>query len=337
MDNPANDQPVALTPRDQLPLYNQRGQCISGTYMQATSAPRAATSSTASYITTPGPELHDISHVHCDGESYENYNMLEINYNQQLTSSMNHNYANELPAHYLKHWGLLVDTGAYVSVAPKHFAPEVPLEPVPHPVQLLTATSTPIKIYGTRTVLLVTGRLSFHVRFYITDVKQTLLGLQDILQGDLQLTLRDIHSPTIKKNDVEEPLLFHDKHFYVEALVLPQDHQLNYLWLHYLQSQLFRTTTTVYYTTGDGEVHEQVGEAQLPRSSKPPQLPTEEERLLHELTHQPHRSWCEVCQRAKGRPAYHKRQPRDRESVIQMDSKSRLCRYCGRKWPKVAF
>ena len=199
MDHPANDQPVALMPRDQLPLYNQHGQCISGTYMQATSAPRAATSSTASYITTPGPVLHDISHVHCEEEVYDYNNTLEINYNRQLTSSMNHNYARELPVHYLKHWGLLVDS-AYVSVAPKHFAPEVPLEPVPHPVQLLTATSTPIKIYGTKTVLLVTGRLSFHVRFYITDVQQTLLGLQDILQGDIQLTLWDIHSSTIRKD-----------------------------------------------------------------------------------------------------------------------------------------
>ena len=89
------------------------------------------------------------------------------------------------------------------------------------------------------------------------------------------------------------------KHFYVEALVLLQDHQLNYLWLRYLQSKLFRTTTTVYYTTGEGEVHEQVGEAQLPRSSKPPQLPTEAERLLHELTHQPYRSWCEVANAQK--------------------------------------
>ena len=124
---------------------------------------------------------------------------------------------------------------------------------------------------------------------------------------------------TIQKGDVEEPLVFHDKHFYVEALVLPQDHKLNCLWLRYLQSKLFLATTTVYYTTGDGEVHEQAGEAQLPRSSKPPQLPTEEERLLHELTHQPYRSWCEVCQRSKGRPAYHKRQPKDKESVIQMD------------------
>ena len=117
MDNPANDQPVALMPRDQLPLYNQHGQCISGTYMQATSAPRAATSSTASYITTPGPVLHNISHVHCE----EANNLLEINYNRQQTSSMNHNSARELPAHYLKHWGLLVDTGAYVSVAPEAF------------------------------------------------------------------------------------------------------------------------------------------------------------------------------------------------------------------------
>ena len=45
--------------------------------------------------------------------------MLEISYNRQLTSSMNHNYARELPAHYLKHWGLLVDTGAYVSGGPE--------------------------------------------------------------------------------------------------------------------------------------------------------------------------------------------------------------------------
>ena len=86
--------------------------------MQATTALRAATSSTASYITTPGPVLHDISHVHCEEiDDYYNCNVLEINYNQQLTNGMNPDYARELPAHYLKHWGRLVDTGAYVSVA----------------------------------------------------------------------------------------------------------------------------------------------------------------------------------------------------------------------------
>ena len=60
--------------------------------------PRAATSSTVSYITTPGPVLHDISHVHCD-EIDDNYyrNVLEINYNQQLTNGMNPDYVRELP------------------------------------------------------------------------------------------------------------------------------------------------------------------------------------------------------------------------------------------------
>ena len=151
MDNPANGQPVALMPRDQLPLYNQHGHCVSGSHMRATAAPRAATSSTASYITTPGPVLHDISHVYCEKiDDYYMCNVLEINYNQQLTNGMNPDYARELPAHYLKHWGLLVDTGAYVSVAPRRFAPEVLLEPVLHPVQLLTPASTPSRSTGQR-------------------------------------------------------------------------------------------------------------------------------------------------------------------------------------------
>ena len=41
---------------------------------------------------------------------------------------MNPDYVRDLPAHYLKHWGLLVDTSAYISVAPRHFALEVLLE-----------------------------------------------------------------------------------------------------------------------------------------------------------------------------------------------------------------
>ena len=83
--------------------------------------------------------------ITCEGIDDYKHNVLEINYNQALTNGMNPDYARELPAHYLKHWGLLADTGAYVSVAPKHFAPEVPLEPVLHPVQLHAATSTPVK------------------------------------------------------------------------------------------------------------------------------------------------------------------------------------------------
>ena len=191
MDHPTNDQPVART----MHLRQLRASyyCTKGRYLKHC---------ILHYDTRTSPE--DISHVYCEEVDDYKHNVLEINYNQQLTNSMNPDYARELPAHYLKHWGPLVDTGAYVSVAPRHFAPEVLLEPVLHSVQLLTTTSTPIKIYGTKTVLLVSERLSFYVRFYITDVKQTLLGLQDTLQGDIQLNLRDTHTSTIQNGDVEE-------------------------------------------------------------------------------------------------------------------------------------
>ena len=135
----------------QLPIYNEHGQCLSETYMQATTAPRQLQQ--AQHPTSiHGPILHDISHVH-----------------QQLTNGVNPDYVCDLPAHYLKHWGLLDDTGAYVSVAPGHFASEVPLEPVLHPVQPLTATSPPSS--GQR-LCSCFSKLSFYVRFYITDVSR---------------------------------------------------------------------------------------------------------------------------------------------------------------------
>ena len=76
----------------------------------------------------------------------------------------------------------MIDTGAYVSVAPLHFVPDISLETVDYDIKLLTATSTPIKVHGTKTVLLVSGKVSLYVRFYVADVKKILLGLHDALQ-----------------------------------------------------------------------------------------------------------------------------------------------------------
>ena len=42
--------------------------------------------------------------------------------------------------------------GSLVSVAPLHFAPAISLETIDYHIKLLTATSTPIKVYGTKTV-----------------------------------------------------------------------------------------------------------------------------------------------------------------------------------------
>ena len=45
-------------------------------------------------------------------------------------------------------------------------------------------------------------------------------------------------------------------------------------------------------------------------------LLTEEERLQRVLTHQPFLALCEICQHSKGRPAYHKRENTERQTVI---------------------
>ena len=76
-------------------------------------------------------------------------------------------------------WGILVDTGAATSVAPKSFASDVELSPAPSTLQLTTATGKAIKTYGLslRTVHLHCQGLSLKITFVIADVVTPLLGL----------------------------------------------------------------------------------------------------------------------------------------------------------------
>ena len=53
-------------------------------------------------------------------------------------------------------------------------------------------------------------------------------------------------------------------------------------------------------------------EAVKARSAPQPRLPTAEERLLHDLTHIPFRSWCEHCQRGKANSRGHRRNQRQK-------------------------
>ena len=72
---------------------------------------------------------------------------------------------------------IMIDTGAYVSVAPQHFAPEIPLLTVDYDIKLLTATDYPMNVYSAKTVLLL------YARFYINRREEDpLLGLHNVLQ-----------------------------------------------------------------------------------------------------------------------------------------------------------
>ena len=89
----------------------------------------------------------------------------------------------------LKTWGILVDTGAATSVAPKSFASHIELSPVPPTLQLTTATGKAIQTFGVRRVQLHIEGLSFEVAFVICDVVTPLLGLDTLLQESFSLHL----------------------------------------------------------------------------------------------------------------------------------------------------
>ena len=59
-------------------------------------------------------------------------------------------------------------------------------------------------------------------------------------------------------------------------------------------------------------------ESQKPQCLKTPESVTAAEREAHSLTHMPFRSWCTVCQRAKGQHQHHKGNQK-LTSVIQLD------------------
>ena len=62
-------------------------------------------------------------------------------------------------------WGILVDTGAAISLAPWDFAQHIELRPLESTLQLRSVTGEVIQAYGTRTVQLVGATFSFQVSF----------------------------------------------------------------------------------------------------------------------------------------------------------------------------
>ena len=89
----------------------------------------------------------------------------------------------------IKLWKILIDTGAEISVAPRSFAEDVQLSPLIHNLELRNADGRAIRIFGVRTVQLLTPGFSFCMTFVIADVEQPLLGLGSLLNSNLSFQL----------------------------------------------------------------------------------------------------------------------------------------------------
>ena len=217
--------PISHTPRNHLPTYNAQGQCISGSYPASTS--RASTSC----VTTPGPIVYDISNVEIQDDIC------------QVGDFYNTEFLSDIPSSWLRHFGIMIDTGTSASVTPPSFAAHV----------IMTSGATP---------------------------------------------------PYLRR------------HLWAEATVLPVGHNINAAWIFYIQNRRFTDSNGLCLNdiehsdniTDDLE-HTGVNLAKAPVSKKASSLPSQEQTEQHSLTHQPFRSWCPICQRARGRQGHHRRQP----------------------------
>ena len=84
-------------------------------------------------------------------------------------------------------WGIMIDTGAAISLAPMSFAPETELSPLESTLQLRSVTGRAIPAFGRRTVDLRGSQLSFRVSVVIADVEHALLGMDIFMQEQLSL------------------------------------------------------------------------------------------------------------------------------------------------------
>ena len=85
-------------------------------------------------------------------------------------------------------WGILIDTGAALSLAPVGFAQNTELSPVECTLQLRNLDGKLIRAYGRRVVHLVGAQLSLTVSFVIADVVHVSLGMDALVANQLGLT-----------------------------------------------------------------------------------------------------------------------------------------------------
>ena len=85
-------------------------------------------------------------------------------------------------------WGILIDTGAALSLAPVGFAPTTELSPLECTLNLRSLDGKAITTYGRRTVHLRGAQLSFDVSFVIADVVHVSLGMDTFVNNKLSLT-----------------------------------------------------------------------------------------------------------------------------------------------------
>ena len=326
------DHSVAVMPTDQLrgfqdlrPLHQQQQPLNQPYYSQPSSS--SAVSSVFASGQGQGFSGHHLRINHFTSDVTEDY-IMEVNISNPI-----YDIGPSLPQECQEPWAALIDTGAVASIAPQSFVPHIPIKEKSE--TLTSVNGGHIKVLGIKHVTFITGKVIIHVNFLIVeDVKNPIIGLDAIHHNHLQVHLHGKGKCILQQHHHKALLHYHQSHYYASGLVLPDHVQGHHLrWSDPQFTVLDKQAASNIIAEIDDKIisdsrkiileeesqEDLSQQAQVPHCLKVPSTPSAAERELHELTHLPFRSWCEVCQRAKGLQGQHKHQSQKKSSVIQLD------------------
>ena len=120
-----------------------------------------------------------------------------------------------------KHDGLLFDSGAALNVCPKHYAEEIPIQPLPDTCNLRIANGQRLQTYGLRTVgYELTDRqrrVHLYVDYVVCDADRPILSVVRLLESGWSIRLKGKQRLMVK-DDVRIELTTHRGLLYVNPM-----------------------------------------------------------------------------------------------------------------------
>ena len=232
----------------------------------------------------------------------------------------------------------LGNTGAVASIAPQSFVPHIPIKEKSE--TLTSVNGGNIKVLGIKYVTFITGRVIIresHLSCQLPHCRKCQKPHHWSGCNSSQSTSSSSSwkgKCILQQHHHKALLHYHQSHYYASGLVLPDHVQGHHLrWsdpqftildsqsasniIAEIDDKIISDSRKIILEEESQEDLSQ--QSQVPHCLKVPSTPSSAERKLHELTHLPFRSWCEVCQRAKGLQGQHKHQSQKKSSVIQLD------------------
>ena len=171
-----------------------------------------------------------------------------------------------------------------------------------------------------------------HITFLIVEnVLNPIIGPDALHQNLVQIHLFQTRKAYLQQKSQRAVLHYHKNHYYASGLVLPGYVKNSILKWDDPEYAIFDPQSTSQIIAEiDFEINSEARltqlqeeedvslESQKPQCLKTPESVTSAEKEAHSLTHMPFRSWCTVCQRAKGQHQHHKSNQK-LTSVIQLD------------------